>query len=156
MATRKEHREFTPLNLEKSNVRNTHQFNDVELILLSNFTIPQEFYILFMINLHQKYIPGGRKHFRIPYTDIMDKTGMDRKVIKRHLKTLRDKQILVMIEEMTWTWNLPQIAKLLGPKAQPVQEQDHKPRVRSEKVIFISTPIEDPLLSGLPENWDKI
>jgi hypothetical protein len=52
-------------------------------------------------------------------------------------------------------WNIPGIAKLL----KPVKREEIKPSTankKSEQVIFIHSPIEDPILKGLPKDWDKI
>jgi hypothetical protein len=81
---------------------------------------------------------------------------MNRKTTKRHLTNLKEKNILVMVQPMSWLWNIPGIAKMLGPK-EIIQEAKTLPNhPTSHKVIFIHNPIEDPLLKGLPKDWDKI
>jgi hypothetical protein len=156
MAIKKQHRDFPALKPENLNVRKKHFLSDLELALLSNFTIYQEHQLLAAINMSQKFRSRTGERFRIPYERIEELFGMNRKAAKRHLTNLREKNILVMVQPMSWSWNIPGIAKMLGP-VEIIQEPKALPnRTTSDKVIFISNPIEDPLLKGLPEDWDKI
>jgi hypothetical protein len=158
MATIKQYSDFDPIDLTQSKVRTHHFFNDVEMLLLSNFVTFQEYKILMAINLQQKFKAKRSKYFRIPYQDIYEKTGLSKTLIRRHLSTLQQKGILQIVKPMEWNWNLLEIAKLLGPKPElvhkPVNERNIQ-KISSERVIFLSNPLEDPLLKGLPENWDK-
>lgn len=159
MATKKLYDDYPRLVPEELTVY-THSFlNDFELLLLTNHLIYQELQVVMGINLHLKINKKVRTQFRIPYTVLEETTGMPKKLIKRHLGNLRQKNILVMSDPMVWKWNVPGIAKLLGPKPEvandPYPEQT-KGRETLNKVVMLHTAPADPILSGLPENWDKI
>jgi len=155
MATIKTYTDFRPIDLSNSNVRKQYWFNDVEMICLGNYTTFQEFKVLLLINLHQKYKSKPEMYFRIPYSDIEEKTGLNKNLIKRHLKTLQEKRILHIEKERQWMWNIPGIARLLKPAVKE-EIKPSPPNRRSDQVVFIHSPVEDPILKGLPKDWDKI
>ena len=159
MATKKLYDDYPRLVPEELTVY-THSFlNDFELLLLTNHLIYQELQVVMGINLHLKLNKKVRTQFRIPYTVIEETTGMPKKLIKRHLGNLRQKNILVMSDPMVWKWNVPGIAKLLGPKPEETNNphtEQKKERITLDKITLQEISQEDPLLSGLPNNWDKI
>lgn len=156
MASKRTHTDFPRLNPENLNVLKKYFFSDYELGLLTNLTIYQEFQIIMSINNLQKYSKNPHNSFRIPYDQIEKIHGIKRTLVKRHLGNLKLKGILAMSSPMNWSWNIPSIAKLLGPKQEELKSVSRTEILSSERVIFINNPLEDPILKGLPKDWDKI
>lgn len=156
MATKKQHRDFPRIKPENLVLRKKFYMSDTELALITNYTIYQEFQIILAINSLQKWVGKPSNNFRIPYGKIEEFFGIHKNLIRRHLVNLREKQILVMTSPMNWSWNIPGIAKLLGPVEEELKPVSRTETTTSERVIFINNPLEDPILKGLPKDWDKI
>jgi hypothetical protein len=156
MATKKQHRDFPRISPEELILPKKFYLSDLELELLTNFLIYQEFQVILTINNLQKFTRNSRNNFRIPYDRIEQLTGIKRLLTKRHLSNLKEKGILVMTSPMNWSWNIPSIAKLLGPVVEELKPVSRTETLSSERVIFINNPLEDPILKSLPKDWDKI
>ena len=156
MATKKIHRDFPRMKPENLVLRKKFYLGDTELMLLSNYVIYQEFQILLTINSLQKWHSKPSNNFRIPYGKIEEFFGIKRTLTKRHLSNLKQKEILVITSPMNWSWNIPAIAKMIGPVEEELKSVSRTETLSSELVIFINNPLEDPILKGLPKDWDKI